>query len=234
MSWFEKAKTVLIEALDIQDDDNNKQTDNVGSGSASGSGGSNSAASTPSAKGATTTTNKATGAINSALTTSVIEEATFYDNPHANEMVTIPPRASQGDGSAAVSANLYAKRQSATSDSVDLLSSPSPTISPTSPSGGDCMQNSESSLELITAPTTASEMEMGMSPDTEPSLPDSIVIIASNETSDNADGDDDDDDDDVDADADDDDEPAIHLDQDDHSLHLNGKIIYSFLSLSLR
>ncbi|KAH8396002.1 hypothetical protein KR222_001491 [Zaprionus bogoriensis] len=198
MSWFEKAKTVLIEALDIQDDDNNKQTDNVGSSSAgSGSAGSSAATPTPAAKASASGT-KATPA----LITSVTEGSTFYDNPHANEMVTIPPRASQGDG----------KRQSATSDSVDLLSSPSPT---TSPSEAGCMRNSESSLELITAPTTASELEMGMSPDTEPSLPDSIVIIASNETSDNADDDDDDDDDD--------DEQAIHLDQDDHSLHLNGK-----------
>jgi len=36
---------------------------------------------------------------------------------------------------------------------------------------------------------------MEMSPDTEPSLPDSIVIIASNDTSDNAEGDGEDDDD---------------------------------------
>lgn len=159
----------------------------------------------------------AKGASVNALNTSAIDGATFYDNPHANEMVTIPPRAS--DASVSAPANLYAKRQSATSDSVDLLSSPSPT----SPTGGSCLRNSESSLELITAPTTASEVEMNMSPDTEPSLPDSIVIIASNETSDNADGDDDDDDDDDDAIDEEDDGQVINLDQDDHSLHLNGE-----------
>ncbi|KAL7744992.1 hypothetical protein ACLKA6_007256 [Drosophila palustris] len=210
MSWFEKARTVLIEALDIQDDDNKTTTENVGSGGSSATT-SNSAASTLPGGKTTATTPTAAAA---AMATSAIEEATFYDNPHANEMVTIPPRASDASTSTAT-ANLYAKRQSATSDSVDLLSSPSPTT-PTSQSAASCMRNSESSLELITAPTTASELEMEMSPDTEPSLPDSIVIIASNETSDNADNDDDD------ADADDDDDGhALHLDQDDHSLHLN-------------
>ncbi|XP_030567423.1 TATA element modulatory factor [Drosophila novamexicana] len=208
MSWFEKAKTVLIEALDIQDDDN-KATDHVGSGIAgTAASSSSSATSTPGAKAATPST----------LATSVVDGATFYDNPHANEMVTIPPRAS--DASTPATANLFAKRQSATSDSVDLLSSPSPT----SPTGADCLRNSESSLELITAPTTASEMEMNMSPDTEPSLPDSIVIIASNDTSDNADGDDDDDDEDADNGDDDDDGDdgrPLNLDHDDHSLHLN-------------
>ncbi|XP_023170086.2 TATA element modulatory factor [Drosophila hydei] len=202
MSWFEKAKTVLIEALDIQDDDN-KATDNAGSSTTATSSSSSAASSMAGAKGSAANT----------LNTSAIDGAIFYDNPHANEMVTIPPRAS--DASASAPANLYAKRQSATSDSVDLLSSPSPT----SPTGVGCLRNSESSLELITAPTTASEVEMNMSPDTEPSLPDSIVIIASNETSDNADGDDDDDDDD--AIDEDDDGQVLNLDQDDHSLHLN-------------
>lgn len=211
MSWFEKARTVLIEALDIQDDDN-KTTDNVGSGSSST--GNSSTAATTGGKAAMST--KATDT----MATSAIEEATFYDNPHANEMVTIPPRAS--DASTPATANLYAKRQSATSDSVDLLSSPSPT-SPTSQSAASCMRNSESSLELITAPTTASELELELSPDTEQSLPDSIVIIASNETSDNAEGDVDDDDAD-----DNDDGHALHLDQDDHSLHLNGKLLYYY------
>lgn len=196
MSWFEKARTVLIEALDIQDDDNKTTTDNVGTDTPS--------ALTPGGKAITIT---AATAATTAMATSAIEEATFYDNPHANEMVTIPPRASDASTPAST-ANLYAKRQSATSDSVDLLSSPSPT-SPTSQSAAGCMRNSESSLELITAPTTGSEMEMELSPDTEPSLPDSIVIIASNEASDNADGDDDDD------------GHALNLDQDDHSLHLN-------------
>lgn len=212
MSWFEKAKTVLIEALDIQDDDN-KATDNAGSSTTATSSSSSAASSMAGAKGSAANT----------LNTSAIDGAIFYDNPHANEMVTIPPRAS--DASASAPANLYAKRQSATSDSVDLLSSPSPT----SPTGVGCLRNSESSLELITAPTTASEVEMNMSPDTEPSLPDSIVIIASNETSDNADGDDDDDDDD--AIDEDEDEQVLNLDQDDHSLHLNGKFVSRSISI---
>ncbi|XP_062141415.1 TATA element modulatory factor [Drosophila sulfurigaster albostrigata] len=217
MSWFEKARTVLIEALDIQDDDSKATAttptadSNVASvtgagGGSSGSGSNNNSAASTTA--AASTAAATTTAASSSMATSAIEGATFYDNPHANEMVTIPPRASASD---ATTDTLYAnkKRQSATSDSVDLLSSPSPTT-PSSQSVGGCMRNSESSLELITAPSTASEMELQMSPDTEPSLPDSIVIIASNETSsDNAEEDDDDD------------GQAINLEQDDHSLHLN-------------
>ncbi|XP_022223484.2 TATA element modulatory factor [Drosophila obscura] len=193
MSWFEKAKTVLIEALDIQDDDRDKAAEKdgvtAGSGGGGGSGGSSDTGATSS------------GAALVSQTTSS-DTPTFFDNPHANEMVTIPPRASDpavttptptSTSAAMGMGNPYAKRHSATSDSVDLLSSPSPT----SPEGdaASAMENSESSLELITA-TTASEMEM--SPDTEPSLPGSIVIIASNETSDNAEGDGEDDDDDDD------------------------------------
>ncbi|BFG03026.1 TATA element modulatory factor [Drosophila madeirensis] len=189
MSWFEKAKTVLIEALDIQDDDRDKGAEKDGAASGSGGG----------STGSSDTGAASSGGAPASLTTAS-DTPTFFDNPHANEMVTIPPRASDpavttptptSTSAATGMGNLYAKRQSATSDSVDLLSSPSPT----SPEGdaASAMENSESSLELITA-TTASEMEM--SPDTEPSLPDSIVIIASNETSDNAEGDGEDDDDD--------------------------------------
>ncbi|XP_016948689.1 TATA element modulatory factor [Drosophila biarmipes] len=173
MSWFEKAKTVLIEALDIQDDDSKAaEKDSPGAGAA--------------AEGGATTgsTASAEAAGSGTAATPASDTPTFFDNPHANEMVTIPPTPTSVPGSSA-----YGKRQSATSDSVDLLSSP------TSPSGEEpsvAKRMSESSLELITA-TTASEMEM--SPDTEPSLPDSIVIIASNDTSDNAEGDGEDDDD---------------------------------------
>ncbi|KAH8386772.1 hypothetical protein KR093_002442 [Drosophila rubida] len=216
MSWFEKARTVLIEALDIQDDDNKTTADsnvatvsgNGGGGGSSGSGSSNNSAASTAA-----TTTPTTAAVAS-MATSAIEGATFYDNPHANEMVTIPPRASVSDASTTAT-NLYAKRQSATSDSVDLLSSPSPTT-PSSQSVGGCLRNSESSLELITAPSTASEMELQITPDTEPSLPDSIVIIASNETSDNADDDEDND------------GQALNMEQDDHSQHLNGKLFVCF------
>ncbi|XP_017013039.2 TATA element modulatory factor [Drosophila takahashii] len=167
MSWFEKAKTVLIEALDIQDDDSKAEKGDLESPGAAAEGGV--------AAGNTTSTEA-----HPLPTTPPSETPTFFDNPHANEMVTIPPTPT--------STSAYGKRQSATSDSVDLLSSsPTSPTTPISPSGdvvAKCM--SESSLELITA-TTASEMEM--SPDTEPSLPDSIVIIASNDTSDNAEGD---------------------------------------------
>ncbi|XP_017139615.1 TATA element modulatory factor isoform X1 [Drosophila miranda] len=194
MSWFEKAKTVLIEALDIQDDDRDKAAEREGA--ASGSGGKSGGLSDSGASGPAAASVSQTPA-------SDTPKPTFFDNPHANEMVTIPPRASDPavttptptstSAATGMGGNPYAKRQSATSDSVDLLSSPSPT----SPEGdaASAMENSESSLELITA-TTASEIEM--SPDTEPSLPDSIVIIASNETSDNAEGDGEDDDDDED------------------------------------
>lgn len=175
MSWFEKAKTVLIEALDIQDDDSKAaEKDSPMAGAAS--------------DGGASPGNNATAETPGSAATPASDTPTFFDNPHANEMVTIPPTPTSVPGSAA-----YGKRQSATSDSVDLLSSPT---SPISPCGGDvpsaAKRLSESSLELITA-TTASEVEM--SPDTEPSLPDSIVIIASNDTSDNAEGDGEDDDD---------------------------------------
>ncbi|XP_030381099.1 TATA element modulatory factor [Scaptodrosophila lebanonensis] len=192
MSWFEKAKTVLIEALDIQDDDS-KLPDNVSSG----------------ATVAVSSNTKAASPTVEAEKRLATGTPTFFDNPHANEMVTTPPRASDaGVASSAattpVASKLNVNRRSATSDSVDLLSSPSPT----SPTAADvCLQNSESSLELITA-TTASEIEM--SPDTESSLPDSIVIIASNETSENAEGD-----------GDDDDNQRVGFEQDDQSLHLN-------------
>ncbi|KAH8354789.1 hypothetical protein KR084_007835 [Drosophila pseudotakahashii] len=180
MSWFEKAKTVLIEALDIQDDDSKAEKESPG---AAGEGGT-----TAGNTGSSTSTEAHSPEALAATPAS--DTPTFFDNPHANEMVTIPPTPTSVPGSSA-----YGKRQSATSDSVDLLSS-SPT-SPISPSGDEepppslvAKRMSESSLELITA-TTASEMEM--SPDTEPSLPDSIVIIASNDTSDNAEGDGEDD-----------------------------------------
>ncbi|EDV34619.1 uncharacterized protein Dana_GF20861 [Drosophila ananassae] len=199
MSWFEKAKTVLIEALDIQDDEGKSSPEKDNSGGSDtrsghdltaggGGGGGGGGVGLPSSSSA------------GSIATPPSDTPTFFDNPHANEMVTIPPRASDTTTtptSGTASSALYAKRQSATSDSVDLLSSPT---SPISPTGGGAelpvvvaKRPSESSLELITA-TTASEMEM--SPDTEPSLPDSIVIIASNETSDNAEGDGEDDDDD--------------------------------------
>ncbi|XP_017064791.1 TATA element modulatory factor [Drosophila eugracilis] len=176
MSWFEKAKTVLIEALDIQDDDSKSvEKDSPVSGVAGESG--------------TTSGNNSSAEAPGSAATPASDTPTFFDNPHANEMVTIPPTPTSVPGSAA-----YGKRQSATSDSVDLLSSPTSPISPSGDEPSVAKRMSESSLELITA-TTASEMEM--SPDTEPSLPDSIVIIASNDdTSDNAEGDGEDDDDD--------------------------------------
>ncbi|XP_016985212.1 TATA element modulatory factor [Drosophila rhopaloa] len=173
MSWFEKAKTVLIEALDIQDDDSKsveKDSPTAGVPGESGTPGNTSSAETQ-----------------GSVATPASDTPTFFDNPHANEMVTIPPTPTSIPGSAA-----YGKRQSATSDSVDLLSSPTSPISASGEEPSVAKRLSESSLELITA-TTASEMEM--SPDTEPSLPDSIVIIASNDTSDNAEGDGEDDDD---------------------------------------
>ncbi|EDW75280.2 uncharacterized protein Dwil_GK19780 [Drosophila willistoni] len=198
MSWFEKAKTVIIEALDIQDDDNSNNSnkplststdtapiegEDVASGSGSGSG------------LATTSKTIAGGVLTGANEGMSLTDAspTFYDNPHANEMVTIAPKASDSGAGTGGPAHTMAKRQSATSDSIDLLSSPSGGSEgevhiPVGVSAGLGKRPSESSLELITA-TTASEMEM--SPDTEPSLPDSIVIIASNETS--SDNDDDDD-----------------------------------------
>ncbi|XP_068158916.1 TATA element modulatory factor [Drosophila tropicalis] len=197
MSWFEKAKTVIIEALDIQDDDNSNNSnkplptsadtapiegEDVARGNGSGSG--------------LTTTSKtiAGGVLTGANEGMSLTDAspTFYDNPHANEMVTIAPKASDSGAGTGGPAHTMTKRQSATSDSIDLLSSPSGGSEgehvPVGVSAGLGKRPSESSLELITA-TTASEMEM--SPDTEPSLPDSIVIIASNETS--SDNDDDDD-----------------------------------------
>ncbi|XP_052850217.1 TATA element modulatory factor [Drosophila gunungcola] len=176
MSWFEKAKTVLIEALDIQDDDSKASEKDSPAAGASGESGGPGHTSSPEAQGT--------------AATPASETPTFFDNPHANEMVTIPPTPTSVPGSVAA----YGKRQSATSDSVDLLSSPTSPISASGEEGASVAKRlSESSLELITA-TTASEMEM--SPDTEPSLPDSIVIIASNDTSDNAEGDGEDDDDD--------------------------------------
>ncbi|KAH8421351.1 hypothetical protein KR009_002638 [Drosophila setifemur] len=200
MSWFEKAKTVLIEALDIQDDDDGKavgkekeKAASAARATASGVGDDSLASMAPATSAA--------GAASSPAATPSSETPTFFDNPHANEMVTIPPRASDPSvATTPTSASAsYTKRQSATSDSVDLLSSPTSPVSPTGGGGGisvTAKRPSESSLELITA-TTASELEMEMelSPDTEPSLPDSIVIIASNETSDNAEGDGEDDDD---------------------------------------
>ncbi|XP_017090650.2 TATA element modulatory factor [Drosophila bipectinata] len=190
MSWFEKAKTVLIEALDIQDDEGKAAAEKENTGVPDTRSGHDLPA------GGHLPSSSSAGSI----ATPPSDTPTFFDNPHANEMVTIPPRASDTTTtptSGTASSALYAKRQSATSDSVDLLSSPT---SPISPTGGGAelpmsvaKRPSESSLELITA-TTASELEM--SPDTEPSLPDSIVIIASNETSDNAEGDGEDDDDD--------------------------------------
>lgn len=195
MSWFEKAKTVLIEALDIQDDEGKSSPEKENTGGSDTRSGHDLTAGSGSGGGGVLPSSSSAASI----ATPPSDTPTFFDNPHANEMVTIPPRASDTTTtptSGTASSALYAKRQSATSDSVDLLSSPT---SPISPTGGGAelpvavvKRPSESSLELITA-TTASELEM--SPDTEPSLPDSIVIIASNETSDNAEGDGEDDDD---------------------------------------
>ncbi|XP_017048194.1 TATA element modulatory factor [Drosophila ficusphila] len=177
MSWFEKAKTVLIEALDIQDDDSKVPEKDSPVAGSSGDGGAVVVGSTASAE----------TPLGGSAATPASDTPTFFDNPHANEMVTIPPTPTSVPSSTA-----FGKRQSATSDSVDLLSSPTSPISPSGDEPSVAKRLSESSLELITA-TTASEMEM--SPDTEPSLPDSIVIIASNDTSDNAEGDGEDDDD---------------------------------------
>lgn len=194
MSWFEKAKTVLIEALDIQDDDSKAaaatdKADPVAVAPTSASG------DLKESEGPAAASSGGSGSLAASAATpaSSSDKPTFFDNPHANEMVTIPPRASDPTPTTpSTSAPSYAKRQSATSDSVDLLSSPTSPVEEVSVSAASNKRNSESSLELITA-TTASELELEMelelSPDTEPSLPDSIVIIASNDTSDNAEGD---------------------------------------------
>ncbi|KAH8244928.1 hypothetical protein KR032_002485 [Drosophila birchii] len=212
MSWFEKAKTVLIEALDIQDDDSKAAaaaaaatTDKADKGAAGASSGQ--LKDNDGAGLATAGTSFTSSSVPATPATG--DTPTFFDNPHANEMVTIPPRASDPTNTTSASTSTpYAKRQSATSDSVDLLSSPTSPVEEVSASvsasasvsiSAGNKRHSESSLELITA-TTASELEMEMelSPDTEPSLPDSIVIIASNDTSDNAEGDGEDDEEDED------------------------------------
>ncbi|KAH8241730.1 hypothetical protein KR038_011541 [Drosophila bunnanda] len=211
MSWFEKAKTVLIEALDIQDDDSKAAavTDKADKGASSASSGQ-----LKESDGAGPAAGTSSSSSSVPATPAAGDTPTFFDNPHANEMVTIPPRASDPTNTtiATTTSTPYAKRQSATSDSVDLLSSPTSPVeevsasvsaSVSAPVSAGNKRHSESSLELITA-TTASELEMEMelSPDTEPSLPDSIVIIASNDTSDNAEGDGEDDEDDDEEDED--------------------------------
>ncbi|XP_055910245.1 TATA element modulatory factor [Eupeodes corollae] len=95
----------------------------------------------------------------------------FFENPNAKEMITTPPKSGGQRHSVTTTEPLLSKRESVTSnsDSVDLLSPPT---SPSSPS--ETMNNSES-VELITPPT-CSEV---MSPDSNASLPESIVIIGS-------------------------------------------------------
>ncbi|XP_055842298.1 TATA element modulatory factor [Episyrphus balteatus] len=101
----------------------------------------------------------------------------FFENPNAKEMITTPPKSGSGQRhSVTTTEPLLSKRESVTSnsDSVDLLSPPtSPSTVPTSPS--ENVNNSES-VELITTPTCSSEV---VSPDSNASLPESIVIIGS-------------------------------------------------------
>lgn len=101
----------------------------------------------------------------------------FFENPNAKEMVTTPPKSGGQRHSVTITEPLLTKRESvhSNSDSVDLLSPPtSPSTVPTSPS--DNINNSES-VELITTPT-CSEI---LSPDSNRSLPESIVIIGNDE-----------------------------------------------------